>query len=132
MAGWGVLDFTIAAWGVVGFVTFTIAGMFQMPRIDKQTTDAIGRVLRKEEGIFSAFAPGRIGVEIDSSTSGIIAGIGFAMATSGVAAFLFRISLEGTQDLAVFWPILWSAASLYALFYVVRGVLARLAEKSDR
>lgn len=124
MGDWTYFDYALAGWGVAGFLIFTIAAMFQLPRLDKQVAEAARRVSSKEASVLTAFSRGDFGLEIDSSNSGIAGGIGFVMVCSTMAAFC-AVTHFRTGGIPLLASFAFLAMMAYGAFHLSRALRAR-------
>lgn len=118
--GWTTFDYALAAWAVMGFLAFTIAGLFQLPRWDKDIQEGLKDVRSGNRTAWNVFGQRR-GLEIDSSTSGIVGGLGFVIVTSGVTGLMIRYYVRSGDAGPLVLGCILSMFSAYALFHLARG-----------
>lgn len=129
--GWTPFDYALAAWCAAGFLIFAIAGLFQLPRVDKSISEAARKITNKEEPVLQAFAVGRHGLEIDASSSGIAGGVGLVMVALGMSAVIVKSYLSSGESGVLFGALMFLAVAAYALFHLGRAIRFRLRDPKE-
>lgn len=128
--GWTTFDYALAVWAVGGFLVFTIAGLFQLPRWDKDIQEGMKDVGSGKQTAWDVFGQRR-GLEIDASTSGLVGGMAFVIVTSGMAGLMIRYFARSGDEGLLFVGGMLSIFCAYALFHLLRGFRERMNRNHD-